>query len=95
MKKKEIKEKLNMAFKEETPNLSESIIKACESEEQFAPEIELKPSVKRFNFRRFASVFACLSSNIVTLIVCLLVSVAWAVIYNFVGTLILNKCDVY
>ena len=42
-----------------------------------------------------ASVFACLSSNIVTLIVCLLVSVAWAVIYNFVGTLILNKCDVY
>lgn len=68
MKKKEIKEKLNMAFKEETPNLSESIIKACESEEQFAPEIELKPSVKRFNFRRFASVFACLALFVIGLV---------------------------
>lgn len=42
-----------------------------------------------------ASVYACLSSNIVTLLVCLVVSVAWAVIYNVLGTRILSKCDVY
>lgn len=42
-----------------------------------------------------SSVYACLSSNIVTLIVCILVSGIWAVIYNILGTLILNKCDVY
>lgn len=42
-----------------------------------------------------ASVYACLSSNIVTLLVCLVVSVAWAVIYNALGTRILSKCDVY
>lgn len=42
-----------------------------------------------------SSVYACLSSNIVTLLVCLAVSVAWAVIYNLLGTRILSKCDVY
>lgn len=42
-----------------------------------------------------SSVYACLSSNIVTLFVCLVVSVAWAVIYNLLGTRILSKCDVY
>ena len=42
-----------------------------------------------------ASVFACLSSNIVTVLVCLAVSVAWAVIYNLAGTWILSKSDVY
>lgn len=42
-----------------------------------------------------SSVYACLSSNIVTLLVCLVVSVAWAVTYNLLGTLILSKCDVY
>lgn len=42
-----------------------------------------------------ASVYACLSSNIVTLLVCLVVSVGWAVIYNLLGTRILSKCDVY
>ncbi|MGN1119120.1 MAG: hypothetical protein ACI4Q4_02105 [Oscillospiraceae bacterium] len=42
-----------------------------------------------------ASVYACLSSNAVTLIVCLLVSVAWAVIYNILGSFILSKSDVY
>ena len=42
-----------------------------------------------------SSVYACLSSNIVTLIVCLICSVAWAVIYNVLGTKILSKCDVY
>ena len=42
-----------------------------------------------------SSVYACLSSNIITLIVCVLVSSAWTVIYNVLGTVILNKCDVY
>lgn len=42
-----------------------------------------------------SSVYACLSSNIVTLLVCLVVSVAWAVIYNLLGTRVLSKCDVY
>ena len=42
-----------------------------------------------------SSVYACLSSNIMTLVVCLVISVAWAVIYNLLGTLILSKCDVY
>lgn len=42
-----------------------------------------------------SSVYACLSSNIVTLLVCLVVSMAWAVIYNLLGTFILSKCDVY
>lgn len=42
-----------------------------------------------------SSVYACLSSNILTLIVCLAVSVTWAVIYNLLGTRILSKCDVY
>ena len=42
-----------------------------------------------------SSVYACLSRNIMTLVVCLVISVAWAVIYNLLGTLILSKCDVY
>lgn len=42
-----------------------------------------------------SSVYACLSSNMITLIVCLGVSVAWAVIYNILGSLILSKSDVY
>ena len=42
-----------------------------------------------------SSVYACLSANIVTLIVCLVVSVAWAVIYNVLGSLVIKKCDVY
>ncbi|MGM9637344.1 MAG: ABC transporter permease, partial [Eubacteriales bacterium] len=42
-----------------------------------------------------SSVYACLSSHIVTLLVCLAVSVAWAVIYNVLGTYILSKSDVY
>lgn len=41
------------------------------------------------------SVFACLSSNILTLVVCIGVSLAWTIIYNILGTLILSKCDVY
>ncbi len=42
-----------------------------------------------------ASVNANLSSSFGALIVCLLVSLVWAVIYNLAGTLILSKCDVY
>ncbi|MBR4031300.1 MAG: hypothetical protein IKJ07_01050 [Clostridia bacterium] len=42
-----------------------------------------------------ASVNANLSSGFGALIVCLLVSLVWAVIYNLAGTLILSKCDVY
>lgn len=41
------------------------------------------------------SVYACLSSTPVTVLVCLACSVAWAVIYNMIGTRVLNKCDVY
>ena len=42
-----------------------------------------------------SSVFACLSSNFLSVIICLICSVAWAVIYNLIGTYILNKSDVY
>lgn len=42
-----------------------------------------------------SSVYACLSANIVTLLVCVCCSAAWAVIYNVLGTKILDKCDVY
>ena len=42
-----------------------------------------------------SSVYACLSSNIVTLFICLACSVIWAVIYNTLGSVVLNKCDVY
>ena len=42
-----------------------------------------------------ASVFACLSSSIMTILVCLAVSVAWTLIYNLAGTEVLNRCDVY
>ena len=42
-----------------------------------------------------SSVNACLSSNGLTVLICILVSGAWAVIYNVLGTVILSKCDVY
>ena len=42
-----------------------------------------------------ASVNACLASNLGTLIICVVVSVTWTVVYNLLGTLILSKCDVY
>lgn len=42
-----------------------------------------------------SSVYACLSSNLLTVLVCALVSVVWTVIYTLGGTLILSKCDVY
>ena len=42
-----------------------------------------------------SSVNACRVSNIGTLIICILVSAAWAVFYNVLGTKILSKSDVY
>lgn len=42
-----------------------------------------------------SSVYACLSSNILSVLVCLVCSVAWAVIYTVAGTYVLNKSDVY
>lgn len=42
-----------------------------------------------------SSVYACLSSSLMTLVVCSLVSVIWTIIYNVVGTIVLNRTDVY
>jgi hypothetical protein len=42
-----------------------------------------------------ASVYACLSSGVLTVLVCITCSVVWALIYNTLGTLILSKSDVY
>lgn len=42
-----------------------------------------------------SSVYACLSSNFLTVIICLVVSICWTGIYNVLGTRILNKSDVY
>ena len=42
-----------------------------------------------------ASVYACLTSTAINVIICLITSIAWAVIYNLAGTLVLNASDVY
>ncbi len=42
-----------------------------------------------------SSVNACLVSDIWTTLICIAVSVFWAVFYNFLGTKILTKSDVY
>lgn len=42
-----------------------------------------------------SSVYACLTSNALTLLICLMNSVVWAVVYNVLGSLILYKKDVY
>lgn len=42
-----------------------------------------------------SSVYACLSSSLPSLLVCIAVSVAWMVIYNLLGSLVLSRCDVY
>ena len=42
-----------------------------------------------------ASVYACLSSNFLTVVICLAVSLVWAVIYNTLGTWLLSRRDVY
>ena len=47
------------------------------------------------NFLYGSSVYACLSAKPLTFIACLVCSVAWAVIYNLLGTFLLNRSDVY
>ena len=42
-----------------------------------------------------SSVFACLSSNFLSVVICLMCSTIWFFIYNLLGTYILNKSDVY
>ena len=42
-----------------------------------------------------SSVFACLSSTFINVLVCLGISVSWTIIYNALGTLVLSKSDVY
>ncbi len=42
-----------------------------------------------------SSVNACLTSNGFTLLTCIAVSSAWAVIYNIIGSIILYRSDVY
>ncbi|MBQ7335746.1 MAG: hypothetical protein IJW92_04680 [Clostridia bacterium] len=42
-----------------------------------------------------SSVNASLASNVGTFLVCIVVSVAWTLIYNFLGTKLLSKSDVY
>ncbi|MBR1382549.1 MAG: hypothetical protein IJ555_01865 [Ruminococcus sp.] len=42
-----------------------------------------------------SSVNACLSSNIGTLVTCIVVSCVWAVVYNIIGSVILSRSDVY
>ena len=42
-----------------------------------------------------SSVYACLSSNFLSVIICAICSFVWTVIYNWLGTYILNKSDVY
>lgn len=42
-----------------------------------------------------SSVYACLTSTGITFIVCLAVSITWAIIYNVLGTIILSESDVY
>ena len=42
-----------------------------------------------------SSVYACLSSNIITLFVCAVVSVVWTIIYTLLGSFILSISDVY
>ena len=42
-----------------------------------------------------SSVNACLISNIGTLLICIVISVGWAIIYNVLGTMLLSKSDVY
>ncbi|MBQ7912544.1 MAG: hypothetical protein IJ308_02220 [Clostridia bacterium] len=42
-----------------------------------------------------SSVYACLSSTPLTLLICLATSVAWTAVYNVLGTWILYRSDVY
>jgi hypothetical protein len=56
--------------------------------------LSLHPSILNI-FLYGSSVNACLSSNIGTLFICVGVSILWTVIYNLLGTYILNRSDVY
>lgn len=42
-----------------------------------------------------SSVYSCLSANGLTVLICLVCSLTWAIIYNLLGTYVLNKSDVY
>lgn len=42
-----------------------------------------------------SSVNACLSSNFLTLIICIACSLGWAIVYNVAGSIVLKKSDVY
>lgn len=42
-----------------------------------------------------SSVYACLSAAPLTLLVCLVVSLAWTAIYNLLGTIVLKRSDIY
>lgn len=42
-----------------------------------------------------SSVYACLTSNFITLLICSFISILWSAIYNLLGTYILSKSDVY
>ncbi len=42
-----------------------------------------------------SSVYACLSANFLSVLVCLACSLAWAIVYNVLGTVILYHRDVY
>ncbi len=42
-----------------------------------------------------SSVYACLSANAMAILVCLLNSIIWALIYNLLGTYLLYRRDVY
>lgn len=42
-----------------------------------------------------SSVYACMGSTFLTLLVCLIVSAAWALFYNIVGSIVLSRSDVY
>ncbi len=42
-----------------------------------------------------SSVYACLGSTPLTLVICLMNSVVWAIVYNVLGSYILSKSDVY
>ncbi len=42
-----------------------------------------------------SSVYACLSANFLSVLVCLVCSVAWAIVYNVLGAVVLYRRDVY
>ena len=80
---------LAVALKEKAPVVSVIIGVAAIVEKLLLPTSLLNI------FLYGASVNANLSSGITALIVCIVVSVGWAIIYNLLGTRILSKSDVY